>query len=200
MRGRRLVLCPDFYGHTEVDAEVECALQGAVRIFQDLGAQVETVPFPDGSRFDAVFRAIAGPEYAEFHRPFFTQNPDGYGADVRARLAWSFEITADQYVRGLRERERLRRATAAIFRDVDGFLLPSMPCTALAIATLEACRQRHGLRRDLDPPALFELAQPHRVPSGVPPDGLRHERVAAIAPDRRPGVERGARARDRPRV
>jgi aspartyl-tRNA(Asn)/glutamyl-tRNA(Gln) amidotransferase subunit A len=138
VRGLRLVLCPDFYTHTEVDAEVERALQGAIRVFQDLGAQVETVPFPDAGRFDGLFRAIAGPEYAEFHRPFFEKNPDGYGADVRARLAWSFEITADQYVRGLRERELLRREMAAFFRGVDGFLLPSMPCTAPPIATLEA--------------------------------------------------------------
>jgi aspartyl-tRNA(Asn)/glutamyl-tRNA(Gln) amidotransferase subunit A len=138
VRGLRLVVCPDFYGNAEVDAEVERAFQEAVRVFRDLGATVETVPFAHGRRFEDVFRAIAGPEYAEFHRPFFEKNPEGYGADVRARLAWSFEITADQYVRGLRERELLRRETAAFFRGVDGFLSPSMPCTAPPISTLTA--------------------------------------------------------------
>ena len=138
VRGLRLVVCPDFYANAEVDAEVEHAFVEAIRVVQDLGAKVETVPFAHGSRFLEVFRAIAGPEYAEFHRPFFTKNPDGYGADVRERLAWSFEITSDQYVRGLRERELLRRATAEFFRGVDAFLLPSMPCTAPPIATLKA--------------------------------------------------------------
>ncbi|MBI2156541.1 MAG: amidase [Candidatus Rokubacteria bacterium] len=138
VRGLRLVLCPDFYTHAEVDAAVERAFQDAVRVFQDLGAKVETVPFAHGGRFHEVFRAIAGPEYAEFHRPFFEKNPDGYGADVRERLAWSFEITGDQYVRGLREREMLRRETAAFFRGVDALLLPSMPSTAPPIATLKA--------------------------------------------------------------
>lgn len=138
VRGRRLVVCPDFSVHAEVDAAVQRAFDAAIRRFRDLGAEVETVPFAHGHRFAEVFRAIAGPEYAEFHRPFFEKAPGGYGADVRERLAWSFAITADQYVRGLRERERLRRETAAFFRSADALLLPSMPCTAPPIATLKA--------------------------------------------------------------
>jgi aspartyl-tRNA(Asn)/glutamyl-tRNA(Gln) amidotransferase subunit A len=121
-----------------VDAEVDRAFQDAIRVFQALGAKVETVPFERGGRLLEAFRAIAGPEYAEFHRPFFEKNPEGYGADVRERLAWSFEITADQYVRGLRERELLRRKTAAFFRDADALVLPSMPCVAPPIGTLRA--------------------------------------------------------------
>src|SRR5262249_2486812 len=39
---------------------------------------------------------------------------------------------------GLRERERLRRATAEMFRGADALLLPSMPCAAPPIATLKA--------------------------------------------------------------
>jgi len=44
----------------------------------------------------------------------------------------------DQYVRGLRERELLRREAAAFYQGADAFLLPSMPCTAPPIATLKA--------------------------------------------------------------
>jgi aspartyl-tRNA(Asn)/glutamyl-tRNA(Gln) amidotransferase subunit A len=138
VRGLRLVLCPDFHAHAEVDGEVQRALDEAVRVFRELGATVETVPFAHGSRFNEVFRTVAGAEYAEFHRPFFEKDPDGYGTDVRERLAWSFEITSDQYVRGLRERELLRREIAAFFRGADALLQPSMPCTAAPIATLKA--------------------------------------------------------------
>ncbi len=138
VRGRRLLLCPDFYANAEVDAEVERAFGQAIRVFQDLGAQVTTVPFAHGGRLLELFREIAGPEYAEFHRPFFQQDPAGYGADVRERLAWSFQITADQYVRGRRERELLRRHTATFFREADALVLPSMPCPAPPIATLKA--------------------------------------------------------------
>ena len=138
LRGRRLVLCPDFYMASEVDAEVDRAFVAAVDVFRALGAKVDTVRFPNGKRLTELFPSISGPEFAEFHRPFFEKNPDGYGASVRERLDWSFRITSDEYVRALRERELLRREVAAFFRDADALLLPSMPCAAPPIATLKA--------------------------------------------------------------
>jgi aspartyl-tRNA(Asn)/glutamyl-tRNA(Gln) amidotransferase subunit A len=138
VRGLRLVLCPDFYMNAEVDVEVERAFLEATDIFRDLGATVETVSFPGAGRLTELFSSIAGPEFAEFHRPFFEKNPEGYGAEVRERLAWSFKVTADEYVRGLREREIFRRKVADFFLGVDALLLPSMPCAAAPIETLMA--------------------------------------------------------------
>ena len=138
VRGLRLVLCPDFYMNAEVDMEVERAFSEVVGVFRDLGATVETISFPGGERLTELFVPIAGPEFAEFHRPFFEKNPEGYGADVRERLAWSFKVTVDEYVRGLRKREILRREVADFFLGVDALLLPSMPCTAAPIETLMA--------------------------------------------------------------
>ncbi len=138
VRGMRLVLCPDFYMNAEVDSEVDRAFSQAVQVFRSLGATVEHVSFPNGRRLTELFPAISGPEFAEFHRPFYEKNPDGYGASVRERLEWSLKITADEYVRGLRERERLRREVAEFFRGVDALLLPSMPCAASPIETLMA--------------------------------------------------------------
>jgi len=138
LRGFRLVLCPDFYMNAEVDAEVERAFSEAIRVFRDLGAAVETVPFSGGERLTKLFFSIAGPEFAEFHRPLFEKDPEGYGAEVRERLAWSFKVTLDEYVRGLREREILRRKVAEFFLGIDALLLPSMPCAAAPIDTLVA--------------------------------------------------------------
>jgi aspartyl-tRNA(Asn)/glutamyl-tRNA(Gln) amidotransferase subunit A len=138
LRGFRLVLCPDFYGNAEVDAEVARTFSEAIGVFRDLGATVETASFPGGGRLLELFSPIAGPEFAEFHRPFFDKNPECYGAEVRERLAWSFKVTADEYVRGLREREILRRKVADFFRGTDAMLMPSMPCAAAPIETLLA--------------------------------------------------------------
>ncbi len=177
VRGLRLVLCPDFYPGAEVDAEVERAFGNAVRVFQDLGAKVETVPFAHGARLLEVFRAVAGPEFAAFHRPFFEKNPAGYGADVRERLDWSFKITSDQYVRGLRERELLRREVAAFFRGADALLLPSMPCTAPPIATLKARvnGQEHDgvwIHRPFQSPHNLTGGPAVSLPMGFATDGL----------------------------
>jgi aspartyl-tRNA(Asn)/glutamyl-tRNA(Gln) amidotransferase subunit A len=96
---------------------------------------------------------------------------------VRERLAWSFEITSDQYVRGLRERELLRRETVAFFRGADALLQPSMPRTAAPIATLKA--RMNG--KEHDAPWIHRpFLSSHNltgcpavsVPMGVGSDGL----------------------------
>jgi aspartyl-tRNA(Asn)/glutamyl-tRNA(Gln) amidotransferase subunit A len=138
VRGMRLVLCPDFYMNAEVDSEVDHAFSEAVQVFRYLGATVEYVSFPSGKRLTELFPTISGPEFVEFHRPFYEKNPGGYGASVRERLEWSLKITGDEYVRGLRERELLRREVAEFFRGADALLLPSMPCAAPPIETLMA--------------------------------------------------------------
>jgi Asp-tRNA(Asn)/Glu-tRNA(Gln) amidotransferase A subunit family amidase len=122
----------------EIDSDVDRAFEEAVRVFRNLGAQVDPVSFSSGKQLTDVFRAIAGPEFAEFHRPFFEKNPDGYGTSVRERLDWSFKVTSDEYVRGLRERELQRREVAGFFEHADALLLPAMPCTAAPITTLLA--------------------------------------------------------------
>jgi aspartyl-tRNA(Asn)/glutamyl-tRNA(Gln) amidotransferase subunit A len=82
--------------------------------------------------------AILGAEFAEFHRPFYARNPDGYGTDVRARLERALGTRLDDYVRALRERELLRREVEALFQRVDAIALPSTPSAAAPIATLMA--------------------------------------------------------------
>src|SRR5215470_14351106 len=92
VRGTRIGLCPDLNGHVEVDAEVAAAFAGALRTLEGLGARLETVPFPHYERIARTMSAIIGAEFAEFHRPFYEKDPDGYGADVRERLEGAFKV------------------------------------------------------------------------------------------------------------
>lgn len=136
--GSRIFLCQDFYSHSEVDLEIEEAFIRAADVFRDLGAKVEEVSFPNADRFGELFPKIAGPEFAEFHRPFYRQNPDGYGEDVRERYEWSAEIPLDDYVRAMRERILLRREVTAFLEEADAMIMPSVPCAAPPIETLMA--------------------------------------------------------------
>jgi aspartyl-tRNA(Asn)/glutamyl-tRNA(Gln) amidotransferase subunit A len=138
LRGTRLALCPDFYAHAEVDQEIATAFARAVSTLQDLGATVQTVAFPHYARIERTATAILGAEFAEFHRPFYEKNPDGYGADVRARLERALEVKLDDFVRAGRERELLRRDVTEAFREVDALVSPSTPAVAAPIATLMA--------------------------------------------------------------
>jgi len=138
VRGTRIGLCPDLNGHVEVDAEVAAAFAGALRTLEGLGARLETVPFPHYERIARTMSAIIGAEFAEFHRPFYEKDPDGYGADVRERLEGAFKVTLDEYVRAIRERELVRREIAGLFERVDVLVMPATVCTPAPIATLMA--------------------------------------------------------------
>ncbi len=136
VRGSRLLVCPDYHGHCEVDAEIMAAFEKAVDVLRALGAVVEEVSFAHYQRLMDLFPLVSGPEFSEFHRPFFERDPEGYGQDVRERLAWSFDIAMDDYVRALRARVLAQRTAAEFFAGADALLQPAMPCVAPPMETL----------------------------------------------------------------
>ena len=138
VRGARLLVCPDYHGRAEVDSEIMAAFESALDVFRALGARVEEVSFAHHQRMMDLFAPIAGPEFSAFHRPFFEENPEGYGEDVRERLEWSFKIPLDDYVRAMRERVLVQREVAAFFRGADALIQPALPCVAPPIQTLIA--------------------------------------------------------------
>ena len=138
VRGSRILVCPDFHGDAEVDSEIMAAFEAAVEVFRALGARVEEVSFAHYQKLMDLFPLITGPEFSEFHRPFFEQNPGGYGEDVLERLEWSFQIAPDDYVRAMRERVLMQREVAGFFEGADALVQPAMPCVAPPIATLIA--------------------------------------------------------------
>jgi aspartyl-tRNA(Asn)/glutamyl-tRNA(Gln) amidotransferase subunit A len=131
--GLRLALCPDLH-FLELDAAVARALDEATRVLSGLGAKIETVPFRLASEVQATREAISRAEFATLHRERFAAHPEGYGADVRARLEDGRRITADDYVRACRMREALRRDLDEILRVVDALVVPVAPCEAPLIS------------------------------------------------------------------
>jgi aspartyl-tRNA(Asn)/glutamyl-tRNA(Gln) amidotransferase subunit A len=132
--GLRLALCPDLH-LIELDAAVTRALDDATNVFSALGAKIETVAFPLAAEVQATREALSRGEFITLHRARFAAHPDGYGADLRPRLADGDRITLDDYVRACRMREAIRRELDEILRVVDALVLPVAPCEALLIAT-----------------------------------------------------------------
>ena len=133
--GLRIAVSPSFVQDAEVDQEISEAFESALSTFRELGAVVETVEFKGAERFHELFRRIAGPEFSKVHRRLFTQDPSAFDPEVSERLEWSFKITLDEYVRGLRERELLIREVDAMMKNFDAMVSPSLPVTAARIAT-----------------------------------------------------------------
>ena len=136
VKGMRLALCPDLCENSEVDAEVQLAFDRAVGVLRQLGAKVETLPFPDAKRIRAIGEVIISHEFMEFHRPLYEKNPAGYGEETRDRIeARIGKENPDAYIRAQRERVLLRRAVRALFDKADVVLTPSLPCIAPLIET-----------------------------------------------------------------
>jgi aspartyl-tRNA(Asn)/glutamyl-tRNA(Gln) amidotransferase subunit A len=132
--GLRLALCPDLH-FMELDAAVTRALDAATRVFSGLGAKIETIGFPLASEVQPTREALSRGEFLALHRERFAAHPEGYGADLHPRFAEGVRITLDDYVRGCRMREALRREFDEILRVVDAIVLPVAPCEAPLIAT-----------------------------------------------------------------
>lgn len=135
VRGARIAVSRDYTNNAEVDGEIADGFDRAVATFRKLGATVEVVPYKGAEKFDDLFRRIAGPEFSEVHRPYYTADPDAYDKDVRERVEWSLQIPLDDYVRALRERELLIRETADLLNGFDAMISPAVPCVAPPIAT-----------------------------------------------------------------
>tara|TARA_A100001037_G_C15150375_1_gene638820 strand:- start:38 stop:2347 length:2310 start_codon:yes stop_codon:yes gene_type:complete len=138
IKGKRIVICPDFYNHCDVDSSIRENFQSACLVFESLGGIVEEIPFPHFDKVMNIFPKIAGAEFSEFHRSFFEKNPKGYGEDILKRLDWSFKISTDEYVSGLREREILQREMEDFFKTFDALISPALPCVAPKIEGLKA--------------------------------------------------------------
>ena len=139
-KGLRVGLCPGLSGGFEADAEVMRKLSSGPSVCSArLGAQVDTLPFGEAERLMEVSRVIIQCEFAEFHRPLYEKNPDGYGGSTRERVEASLAgADLDEYIRAGREREALRREVLSLFDRADVILTPSIPCIAPRLDDLKA--------------------------------------------------------------
>jgi aspartyl-tRNA(Asn)/glutamyl-tRNA(Gln) amidotransferase subunit A len=132
--GLRLGLCPDLH-YTDLDKEVAARLDAAIRVLESLGARVEIVRFLLRDDLAAARDAISSAELFSVHRERLAALPEGYGADVRARLLEAQRTTVGQYVAACRVRERARREIDETFQRVDALVLPVAPCEAPYLET-----------------------------------------------------------------
>jgi aspartyl-tRNA(Asn)/glutamyl-tRNA(Gln) amidotransferase subunit A len=132
--GLRLALCPDLQ-FIEVDGAVTRGIEAAARVFERLGAKLETIPFRLAGEVERTREAIARGEFTTLHRERFTAHPEGYGADLKPRFEDGTRVTLDGYVRACRMRKAIRREFDEILKSVDALIVPVAPSEAPLIAT-----------------------------------------------------------------
>ena len=105
-----------------LDPEVEQAVHQALDVIGRLTASTRDVELP-------AYRTlpVVGAEAYAYHAPYFTKTPELYQSGTRQRLQGGSMVSTAAYIDGRRELERLRRAVAAVFSNVDLLVTPTAP-------------------------------------------------------------------------
>jgi aspartyl-tRNA(Asn)/glutamyl-tRNA(Gln) amidotransferase subunit A len=121
--GMRIGLVRHFY---ERDATAEPvvidAMNAAVEVLRNLGAEVVEVELPSLDLFQACNRIITMSEAFAIHAHSLTHRPEDYGAVTRYRILPGAMISAAEYLAALRQQRECAAHTLAVLQAVDVLL------------------------------------------------------------------------------
>ena len=120
-----------------VDTEVEKAVMEAGRVFRDLGASVENVPYPEAEAVTKMSAVINGVEAALIHEERLETQAELMDPVVGPRMMSERDYLATDYVKMLRELKELQISQMETLRDVDVILSPSARIPAMPVATVD---------------------------------------------------------------
>jgi aspartyl-tRNA(Asn)/glutamyl-tRNA(Gln) amidotransferase subunit A len=115
--------------YQDLDPEISAAVGQATEVLRKLTASITDVELPAIGNSPV----LAAEAYA-YHLPYFSKTPELYQAQTRSRLEAGARITADAYIRGRRDLDRIRREVSSVFSTVDLLITPTTPIPPPTIA------------------------------------------------------------------
>jgi aspartyl-tRNA(Asn)/glutamyl-tRNA(Gln) amidotransferase subunit A len=115
--------------YEKLDPEIEAAVTKATEILRKLTASAAEVELP---RYETL--PVVPAEAYAYHTPYLAKSPELYQPSTRARIEGGARITAEAYILGRRELDRIRRAVRAVFERVDLLITPTTPLSPATIA------------------------------------------------------------------
>jgi aspartyl-tRNA(Asn)/glutamyl-tRNA(Gln) amidotransferase subunit A len=109
-----------------ISPEVESAFESVCDGLEREGAIRHEVVLPDLSQAQLIMWIVSGVEAAEWHRKDFRERRDDYNSTMKTRLESAEFISATDYVRAQRVRQRFREDVDALFQHADAILLPTV--------------------------------------------------------------------------
>lgn len=185
---------PQAFFFDDLDPEVAAAVDKAIQIFRELGADIR-----DGIRLEVpTDRTLSSAESYAYHEPFVARSPELYQAATLARINAGKKVSATDALRAKQELAASRQGIRKIFDEVDVLLTPTVPIPPPRIAELQ--KNPDNLR----PAELMMLrnTRPFNVwgipaislPCGLTSDGMPIGLQLAAAAWREEVVLRAARA------
>jgi aspartyl-tRNA(Asn)/glutamyl-tRNA(Gln) amidotransferase subunit A len=120
IKGLRIGIIRHFYtSNVAAEPEQVDALEAAVRLLSEAGAETTEITLPPLQDFSACGQIILAPEAYAVHEQWLKEKPQDYGARARERLLAGAAIRAVDYLRAVRWRLQLRDQVAAAFAGID---------------------------------------------------------------------------------
>lgn len=135
MRGLRVAVDPA-WNSADVDPETQTALQNAVGVFADLGAEIIEIRFPDVAQIVADWVSNCAVEAAVAHETDFCAHRDQYGAVLAGVIEAGRALSGIDYQKILLRRAAFRGEVDALFSTVDLLLTPVQPFAPLTLKTI----------------------------------------------------------------
>ena len=175
-RVRRLGIPRDYF-LALLDEQVAAVFERACASIREAGVTLVDVAIPRAGDLAAIYTHIVLSEAAAYHAPALDRQPDAYTPNVRLRLEMGRYILAEDYVRALRGRDRLRADVDAALQGCDALLLPAVavPATRLGAETVRVGRADEPVRSiTLRLTQLFNVTGHPAItlPGGHTPEGL----------------------------
>ena len=176
IKGLRVGIVREFFEEA-LDSQVESAVRSALKVLEDLGADVREASWPIHRHSMSISTTILMAESAAFHRKILASHGPELPPAVRLRLEAGFFVSGADYVEAQRARTLFLEETRRIFEDFDILAGPTLPITAHAIGAGEV---KIGDVTLASTPALTQYTRPFNlngnpavtVPCGFSDEGL----------------------------
>jgi aspartyl-tRNA(Asn)/glutamyl-tRNA(Gln) amidotransferase subunit A len=171
----RIALSAGDYIETS-DSRIMAALDEAVQVFKNLGAQVEKIDISWLAELALANGQITQADAAAFHRQRLKEHPEWFGADVLQRLQNGAALSSSEYALARRIQAEGRRRFEMFFEKFEILLLPSTPVPAPPIdetGALEAARQLTRFTSAFNLTGLPAMSVPYGFTEGGLPMGLQ---------------------------
>ena len=169
VKGLRIGVARGFF-FDDCDPEVVAAVDAAIRVLEDQGAQVEEIELAD---MDAAYAAgviTIGAEGAAYHAADLRDRPELFSAELRAGFELGGFYKAADYVQAQRLRSHLIGQVARDMADLDAVVMPTAPVVATPI---EGNPPEHAMLRPRNTMPFNALGLPAiSVPCGFTAAGL----------------------------
>jgi aspartyl-tRNA(Asn)/glutamyl-tRNA(Gln) amidotransferase subunit A len=141
IKGMRIGV-PTTYFFDDADAEIVAAIDAAVAVLKEAGAEIVKLPMP---RMDAVSTygsIISRVESAAIHGEWMRRRPSDYSVHLSARIYSGMAVPAAYYVEALSRRGPILKAFCReVFDKVDAFVAPTMQMPVPKLADTDIDRR-----------------------------------------------------------